>query len=181
MSGSNDILTISGVFIDPFDAKPEQINVYDIAHSLSLICRANGHIDRFYSVAQHCLNCVKEAEARGFSKKVQLYCLMHDAAECYISDITRPVKNRLCSYREAEKKLLDIIYTTLCGAIPNEEEYSQIEIIDDCLLYHEFFILRGVKIFDQEPQLCANCKFENDDIMDVRNSYMNFYRELAVK
>ena len=181
MGGSNDILTISGVFIDPFDAKPDQINVYDIAHALSLICRANGHIDHFYSVAQHCLNCVKEARARGFSKKIQLYCLLHDAAECYISDITRPVKNRLELYKESEEKLLNIIYKTLCESIPTEEECSQIGIVDDCLLHHEFLILRGVKIFDEEPCLYSKCSFENYDIINVRESYINLYRELADK
>ena len=90
-SNPNEILTWGGVSVDPFDAVPEQIDIRDIAHSLSLLCRANGHIDHFYSVAQHCLNCEREAEARGLSLRARLYCLLHDASECYISDLIRPV------------------------------------------------------------------------------------------
>ena len=64
----------SGHRIDPLHIKEDDIYLEDIAHALSLICRGNGHIKYFYSVAQHSLNCAKEAQSRGYSKHVVLSC-----------------------------------------------------------------------------------------------------------
>lgn len=86
------INTFTGIHFYPLDPKITEIKTEDIAHALSLICRANGHCSHFYSVAQHSLNCAEEAKIRDYSTRVQLGCLLHDASEAYISDITRPVK-----------------------------------------------------------------------------------------
>ena len=91
------ITTYSKLRFDPVDPDPESIKIEDIAHSLSLLCRANGHFKRFFSVAQHSLNCCREAKARDYSEKIQHACLLHDASEAYLSDITRPVKHHLIS------------------------------------------------------------------------------------
>lgn len=53
------------------------------------------------------INCCKEAKSRGYSERVQLACLLHDASESYISDITRPVKCNLPEYDVMENKLLE--------------------------------------------------------------------------
>ena len=82
----------SGHRIDPLHIKEEDIYLEDIAHALSLLCRGNGHIKYFYSVAQHSLNCAKEAQSRGYSKYVVLSCLFHDASETYMSDLITPIK-----------------------------------------------------------------------------------------
>ena len=37
--------------------------------------------------------------------QVQLACLLHDASEAYLADITRPVKEHLASYLELEARL----------------------------------------------------------------------------
>ena len=116
------ITTYGGIHFDPLAPRPEQILAEDIAHALSLICRGNGHVRRFYSVAQHSLACSYEAEVRGFSARVQLACLLHDAAEAYLSDVTRPMKALMPQLRAAEERLLDVIgrwslkSTTTCSA-----------------------------------------------------------------
>lgn len=38
----------------------------------------------FFSVASHCLACAKEAEARGYAKRLVLACLLHDGTETYL-------------------------------------------------------------------------------------------------
>ena len=67
------ITTIGGRRFDPVDPAQEDIDITDIAHSLSLICRANGHFREFFSVARHCINCAREAEARGYSSFTEIF------------------------------------------------------------------------------------------------------------
>ena len=79
------ITTYSGEAFDPAQPDSQKIHIADIAHALSLLCRANGHFKRFYSVGQHCVNCALEAQARGYRPQVQLACLLHDASEAYLA------------------------------------------------------------------------------------------------
>ena len=69
---SEYITTYTGKHFEPTNPNPELIRIEDIAHALSIICRGNGHVQYFYSVAQHSLACAKEAKARGYSKEVIL-------------------------------------------------------------------------------------------------------------
>ena len=48
--------TYTGKKFDPLQMKPEDVDLVDIAHALSLLCRGGGHIDRFYTVALHSIN-----------------------------------------------------------------------------------------------------------------------------
>lgn len=82
------IQTFSGKKFYPFDPRIEDIDIKDIAHSLSLICRYNGHCKYFYSVAEHCVRMVDIV-----SEENKLWALLHDAAEAYIGDICIPIKD----------------------------------------------------------------------------------------
>lgn len=178
MRDKNKIITYMKIDTDPFLPKQSEIDIRDIAHSLSLICRANGHISHFYSVGQHCLNCEREAHIRGYSDVVRLYCLLHDATECYISDLTRPVKRRLPLYIEAENRLAQVIYLALTGRVPAESELKAVNEIDDCLLYHEFIALAGEKMFDKEPLCSAEFDFAFKDPNEVERAFLAKFRTL---
>mgnify|MGYP001585328323 FL=1 len=54
MKEGHFIQTISGKKVWPFSLELEDIDIGDIAHSLSMQCRFNGQITKFYSVAEHC-------------------------------------------------------------------------------------------------------------------------------
>ena len=95
-------MTCSKKMFDPVHPNAALIDINDIAHALSMLCRANGHFHTFHSVGQHSINCAREAMARGYSRRVQLACLLHDASEAYLSDVTRPVKAELPKYLEIE-------------------------------------------------------------------------------
>ena len=104
------ITTYGGIHFFPLDPEADKIEITDVAHALSLICRGNGHVKTFFSVGQHCIHCALEAEARGYGSRIALACLLHDASEAYMSDVPRPFKQHLSDYISHEKTLLDIVY-----------------------------------------------------------------------
>ena len=133
--------TFSGRRFDPLMMTPEDVVLEDIAHALSLLCRGGGQLKYFYSVGQHCINCMKEAEARGWSPRMQLACLLHDASEAYISDIIRPVKVHLSNYMEIEEHIMDKIWQRFGLDDLTEEENRQWKQIDDDVLKLELKVL----------------------------------------
>ena len=175
----SSITTYTGYSIDPFCAERDAIRERDIAHALSLLCRANGHFPYFYSVGQHCLNCAAEAAARGCSRRVQLACLLHDASEAYMADIPRPVKAHLTGYREAEARLLEVIYGKWLSPSLTEEERAQVLAVDNVLLYHEFLNVMGRRLPEEEPTLYAALSFEQEDFGTVESRYLRALHRLT--
>jgi len=170
------IVTYKGEHFTPLDPDIEQIHIEDIAHSLSLLCRANGHIDYFFSIAQHSINCANEAKARGFSAKTQLVCLIHDASEAYISDITRPVKYYLKEYKKIEKHLQDIIYLRFLGTSLPEDEFELMDQIDNDMLYNEFNVLmRNRMLVKEVPKLFSSPSFEYRSQTEVEKEFLKLY------
>lgn len=173
------ITTYSGEDFYPLSPNIDQINILDIAHALSLICRANGHFKQFYSVAQHSINCAIEAKARNYSRKVQLACLLHDASEAYISDLTRPVKRKLEGYIDIEAQLQDLIYSKFSIDNLTTEEFTQIREIDDALLVQEFMVLMKKPVFDKAPQLNGRLNFEFVDFLRIENQFIELFHRLT--
>lgn len=93
--------TVSGKKFDFIKIEENEIDINDIAHSLSMICRFNGHVDTFYSVAEHSLNVAQEVRKELIERKVdkrgvvimELAALLHDAHEAYTGDMTMPFKS----------------------------------------------------------------------------------------
>lgn len=92
--------TKTGVKFKAYDPTPDMINVEDIAHSLAQQARFNGHLEEFYSNAQHSVVCSHLVDP-GW----ELEALMHDAAEAYISDLPSPVKCRQPEYKRLENNI----------------------------------------------------------------------------
>jgi len=165
------IITYSKVHFTPISPDPALIKLVDIAHALSLLCRANGHFDCFFSVAQHCINCEAEANARGFSRKLRLACLLHDASEAYISDITRPVKKNLLEYIAIENKLQKAIWQAF-GIHLTQEELALVFQVDDAMLYAEFETLMGEKLFPEAPYIAGVPDFSQRDFKAVEQEFI---------
>ena len=94
--------TFTGRKFWPLDPRPEDVCIEDIAHSLSMQCRFNGHCSTFYSVAEHSIIVAKELAARDYYPGIQLRGLLHDAAEAYCCDIPRPLKKHIVMYSGIE-------------------------------------------------------------------------------
>lgn len=91
-------LTFTGRKFYPMDPQPADICIRDIAHHLSLLCRFNGAVREFYSVAQH--SCLVACH---LPLPLRLIGLMHDATEAYVGDMVRPLKRSMPHYRTAEE------------------------------------------------------------------------------
>ena len=127
---SNYITTYTRRHFDPVNPEPADMDIKDIAHALSMICRGNGHVSSFWSVGEHCILCAKEAAAKGYADRLVLAALLHDASECYMSDVPRPLKQNMKQYKEQENHLLDVLYTKFLGTPLSEEEEKLIKEID---------------------------------------------------
>jgi hypothetical protein len=101
----------------------DMINIEDIAHSLSLLCRYNGHCKQFYSVAEHSIR-VSELVPVGD----RLAALLHDAAEAYLSDIPRPLKMYLKDIKSIEDRIQAMIHSAF-GIKGNEAEIKKADNI----------------------------------------------------
>lgn len=175
---SSYILTYTKVKFYPLQPVIEDIKIEDVAHALSQMTRANGHFRHFYSVAQHSVNCFREASARGYSGRVQLGCLIHDASESYISDITRPVKAELKEYIVIEERLENMIFEKYGLADLTSEERQQIRSVDDALLFFEFIALMGIPPKPGlPPEIFAEHDFSQRDFAVVEKEFLSIFRE----
>lgn len=174
------ITTYSGIHMLPLAPKEEDIHIRDIAHALSLMVRANGHFPRFYSVGQHCIHCCEEACARGYTKRVQLACLLHDASEAYLADITRPVKQHLPKYREIEKCLQDAVFQKYLGKL-SQEETELWRKLDDTLLYYEFEHFMGEKLMACPGELKSSPVFDTEGFQMTEKRYLDWFWRLCEK
>ena len=86
-------------------------------------------------MGEHCILCAKEAAAKGYSNRLVLAALLHDASECYMSDVPRPLKQNMKKYKEYENHLLDVIYTKFLGFTLNIDEEKLIKEIDNADVY----------------------------------------------
>ena len=175
------IMTHRKIMFDPFSPRAEDIHIADIAHSLSLLCRANGHFPHFYSVGQHSVLCMKEAEARGYSRRVQLGALLHDAGEAYLSDVTRPIKPLLPVYLEAEKTLQGMIFDKWIAPALTEEEMELIREIDDAILHYEFLKMMGHAIYDPAPSLASDPNFDFVMFDEIERAFLQGFEKLIAE
>lgn len=135
------VVTWSGKHFHLWDAKPEEVCIEDIAHALSLQCRFNGHVDRFYSVAEHSVIMSRLVEPG-----MELAGLMHDSAEAYIGDMVSPLKHS--GHLDAYKAVEELVGRVICqhfGIEYGQTESPDLKILDRRLCATE------AKTFFPEP------------------------------
>lgn len=136
--GNGIIATYTGKAVNVLDPKPEEINIRDIAHSLSNQCRFTGHVRKFYSVAQHSVHVSEICPTE------PAWGLLHDASEAYLSDIARPIKKHPDFgkvYLAAEARLTEAIMLHF-GLDPYLEP-EEVKVADDILIRSEARDLMG--------------------------------------
>ena len=104
--------------VHPFRLERDMVLIDDIANSLAMQPRFNGHLPKFYSVADHSIYVMRQAkkflEHENFpdylKHKILIRALLHDAAEAFISDIPSPVKRFMTCVKEIEDEILRKLY-----------------------------------------------------------------------
>lgn len=172
------LLTFTNHRMSPAGPKAGDIRIVDIAHALSMLPRANGHFRCFFSVAQHSLNCSYEGEARGYSKRLQLMLLLHDASEAYLADVPRPVKFNLPDYLAVENRLEQMIYDTYGLGRVVKEEQKIIDEVDTAFMYYEFERLHVGGGYQVPYKLTKAWPLLEQNMAEVEEEFITRFRSL---
>lgn len=65
---------------------------------------------------------------------------MHDAAEAFVGDVTRPLKNLVPEYRVIEGRVEFAVFAKY-GLLANPEDWAVVKEIDDVMLFAEKRVL----------------------------------------
>ena len=128
MRNGDYIKTFTGQKFYPLDPRAEEIDIDDIARSLSMQCRYSGHTERFYSVAEHSIHMSYKV-----SLENAMWALLHDATEAYLSDVPRPIKPFLGDFTLLEENIhMKIAHKfELAWPIPEEVHEADRRILED--------------------------------------------------
>ena len=174
----NTMNTFSGKVFDPMEMTTDDVELQDIAHALSMLCRGGGHLKFFYSVGQHSINCAREALARGWSRKLALACLLHDASEAYISDIIRPVKVHLSNYLVIEEQIMDTILKKYDLDDLSAEEHVMWKQIDDEMLDNELAVMLTGEENRKPVKLAATPDFAEHSHREIEQVFYEMAQQL---
>jgi len=96
-----------------YGTDPDEIQIVDIANSVSKQCRWVGHLaeDKWFSTAEHMVTVAEIVRHLGGALRQQRQALLHDAPEAYLSDIAAPFKHELGNYYEKE----NLIWTRIAA------------------------------------------------------------------
>ncbi|HIS30927.1 MAG TPA: hypothetical protein IAB44_05170 [Candidatus Limivivens intestinipullorum] len=171
--------TYSGGRFYPADPRIEDLRIEDIAHALSMVCRGNGQVKTFFSVGQHCVHCAREALARGYGRRTALACLLHDASEAYLSDITSPLKKHLAEYRAYEERLMKLVYEKYLGGSLTEEEEIRVKEVDQDMLYYDLLVLLDEDNGREKPVMKSAFSYEWVSFEETQRQYLELFSALT--
>jgi hypothetical protein len=126
----------------------QAITLQDIAHSLAMQCRYTGHTAWHYSIAQHSI-LVSQLATRWAAqggverrdlRKYAAAGLMHDAAEAYVGDVSRPLKHLLRSTSDAYDRIegaVEAMIERRFGLVVTEPMRQLVKRADVALLHWE--------------------------------------------
>ena len=129
----------SGRLINYDSFSVDDVSLDDIAHHLSMWCRFGGGVDRFWSVASHCLYC-HHLYCTDYDCKIariELLILLHDAHEAYTLDWPAGLKGLASAVREVQGRIDTAIYKFFDIVAPTAEEAAFIRAYDTIALLGE--------------------------------------------
>lgn len=171
----NWMQTAGGRQFWPLDPRAEEIFIDDVAHSLSNLCRYNGHSSMFYSVAEHSVLVSRVLEGTG----LELVGLLHDATEAYVADVPRPLKRMLVGYADIEDGVWKAVAERF--GLPAEMP-AEVHTADNAVLLAEKIPLMGkVHEWDMPGVVAADVTIRGLSPEDARREFMDRFRELTAR
>ena len=149
---SDGISLLSGAMFDYNNPEDSDVTIEDIATALSNVCRFSGHVQYFYSVAQHVVNT-----SYLVSDEHAFTALMHDTAEAFTNDLPTPLKAAFPIFKELEVRIESAMSKKFKFMYPYP---SEIKYADSQMLLMEKLVVKG----DQSHRDCL-------DGVDVTNAW----------
>ncbi len=144
-AGPGWIQTFTGRAFSLLEPQPVDVTIEDIAHALSMLCRFGGHVDEFYSVAQHSvLVSLVVARFQPDNHALHRAALLHDASEAYLIDLPRPIK-RMPGFEayKAREGVVEGVIAERFGIVVTNLDRIAIKAADELLLRTECRDLMG--------------------------------------
>ena len=173
------IQTWSGKQFWPCSPKAEDVDIWDIAHSLSNLCRYGGHVTKFYSVAEHSIHIAEALRRDGQSLDVIKWGLLHDGTEAYCADVPRPLKPYLQNYDIIESSIEKVIIEKfgLSDKIPEiVQDYDVRITVNEMTLLMPSKIDHLRKNYNWEP--VPDVKIKNWTPNVAKTNFLFMYNEL---
>lgn len=122
----------------------DDISFYDLIYSLPHLCRYNGRLPIFFSVAQHCNELTTWLSHHSHTKHLAPYALLHDASEAYIGDLIYPIKQLYPSFFDIEQRITNLFYQKV-GLPIQQSILDELDFYDRTICINEMISLN---IFD---------------------------------
>lgn len=178
------IETTTGLYFDFADPRAEDVCIEDIAAALSKLCRFNGHVSRFYSVAEHAVLVHDLVAGAGGSDEECFAALHHDSGEAYYNDITTPLKKFLGAEWRAIRESVDEVVAGALGIEPSMFHHPAIKVADTVAMRAEAVELKKSKgqgwgAFAKGVQWPANLAVYGLTPNQAHKQFLRVHREYA--
>jgi len=138
--------TNSGVNIySPDQFKACEVRMRDIMDGISKICRYNGQVSEFYSVAEHSVLVSRIAELMGDEEAI-VPALFHDAHEAYSGDLPTPHKAMVAWLAEFERGYEVVVRQALGLPAPEDPVWERVARYDAMILHRELRTFRDAEL-----------------------------------
>lgn len=172
------VRTQKGLELNVEKIEPSQIDIADIAHALSFICRFNGHADQFYSLAQHCLSL-----SQLVSSQHAMQALLSEASSAYIGSIPLNLAENYPLYKEHKDRIQQSILFKYCKIGGNDanifqtkQDFIEIECRD---LFKSRYLQKMQDDVNPLREVFSSKKVVAMDALSARLAFMARFKELS--
>lgn len=171
--------TWTGKVVNVLFVDADVVNIEDAARSLSMQCRFGGHVDKFYSVANHCVLMAEWFMDKGLWLEAK-WALLHELDEVYLSDMITPVK-----YLDEMKPYRLLCKTVQKAALEKFNLYGKmppsIKELDERIVIAEARKVKPLSRLARKKVKTADIKIRVLTQKQAEKRFLEIYKELEKK